>query len=148
MISVVPSPISNGVPCFHLTHKERVECKIRRCVRPIVCENRISVGVAWRHLRMRECVKVPSYQYTHQVLICFSAHRIPGFRLEVSCSSESYPKDRFLGRLGAVSSKYTFCDHSVHSCATESQFKRSCAPHCVRIATQLHHKFSAIGYMG
>ena len=42
-----------------------------------------------------------------------------------------FPGDHFLGRCGAVASKYTFCDHSVHSCATASQFKRSCAPHCV-----------------
>ena len=43
----------------------------------------------------------------------------------------AFPWDHFLGRCGAVASKYTFCGHSVHSCASASQFKRSCAPHCV-----------------
>ena len=41
------------------------------------------------------------------------------------------PWDHFLGRCSAVASKYTFCGHSVQSCAFASQFKRSCAPHCV-----------------
>ena len=56
----------------------------------------------------------------------------------------SFSWDRFLGPSGAVTSRYPFCDHSLHSYVYASQFKRSCAPHHVRSATQLHHKASAI----
>ena len=55
---------------------------------------------------------------------------------------------RFLSKFGAIAAKCAFRARSVHSYTTFSQFKRSCAPHCVRNAAQLCHKPTAIDYMG